>query len=220
MPRLNPQSVPPSVKSNGSNGKGHAIKKSNRGAPSKYNEKKFPDAAYKLCARLGAEDKDIATAFGVTVDCISKWKVEYPEFLYSIKKGKKDWDDQNVVSALRKRALGYVYVDIDTKKTTIMLGRGENKVKAPVEEIIRHEKNMAPDVTACIFWLVNRQPDEWKHVARTIIQGDPKNPVKHKYEFDLTKLPKEELEQLEHIITRARRDQEAQQSIGETAGNA
>ena len=163
------------------------------GRPSTYNPDKHPDAAYSLCARLGAEDTDLAKSFLTTVDCITKWKVEYPEFLLAIKSGKAAWDDQNVVSALRRRALGYEY---DEREEGF-------SIKSGAYEKTMHKK-LAPDVTACIFWLVNRQPDEWKHVARTIVQGDAKNPVQHEYKFDLSQLPEKELDNLESIITKAR----------------
>lgn len=57
------------------------------GAPTKYDEV-FNEQVYKLCL-LGAIDKEIAEFFNVCEATINNWKIEYPEFLESIKKGNK-----------------------------------------------------------------------------------------------------------------------------------
>jgi hypothetical protein len=110
---------------------------------------------------------------------------------------------------LRSRALGYTYDESEEGITA----------KTGAYHKVMH-KSQAPDVTACIFWLVNRQPEEWKHVARTIIQGDPKNPVAHEYKLDLTKLPERDLEKLEDIITKARAEQQAGKANTGPSGHA
>src|SRR4030066_156100 len=63
-----------------------------------------------------------------------------------------------------------------TETTQKQLKNKEGEIST---EILVAKKRMAPDTGACIFWLVNRNPDRWKHVQRTIIQGDTKNPVNH-----------------------------------------
>ena len=203
MPRSNkqqPVNTPP--KSNGRatsstvsvNTKSRYGKKANgknaTGRQSKYDASRHPDSAYKLCAQLGAEDTHLAAAFQISTVTLNAWKNEHEDFLNALKKGKADWDNQTVVSALRRRAQGYSYTEVTEKSIQYVLRTGnrkagKEKITAPGIETTTAHKQMAPDVTACIFWLVNRQPEMWKHVARTIVQGDPKNPVKHSHEHNV-----------------------------------
>ncbi|TRB81349.1 helix-turn-helix domain-containing protein, partial [Mannheimia haemolytica] len=83
-----------------------------RGQPTKYKPE-YVTQVEKLCL-LGATDKDIADFFEVAESTINNWKIEYPEFLESIKKGKL-LADANVANSLYKRALGYEAPDIDIR---------------------------------------------------------------------------------------------------------
>jgi transcriptional regulator with XRE-family HTH domain len=184
--------------------------KNNVGWTSTYNAK-CADMAFVLMSEHGLTEAELAKALTVSVPTLTKWKKEHSEMLLAIRDGKDQFDVAKVQEALRSRALGYKYMEKSTKSTTITLGRGDNKITTPAEEVTVHEKSLAPDVTACIFWLVNRQPGKWQHLARTIVQGDPKKPVEHKHEYqlDLSQLPEEDLNKLERIITKARGEQQA-----------
>ena len=59
---------------------------------------------------------------------------------------------QSVEDALFKRAVGYRY-DEETKE--VELGDSEKKTKRVVT------KEVVPDATACMFFLMNRAPDRW-----------------------------------------------------------
>lgn len=203
MPRADRQ---PEAKPTRPNGK------STRGCRSTYDPKCVAQAEV-LMRDHGFTEAELAKALLITVPTLGKWKTEHPELLIAINKGRDEFDNTRVRAALRSRALGYEYTETEEGVTAGLHG-------GPYEKTFH--KKMAPDVTACIFWLVNRQPDDWKHVARTIVQGDPKNPVKHKYEFDLTKLPDKELAQLESIVARARADKEtgSDPASGGRSGNA
>lgn len=87
--------------------------------------------------------------FEVAESTINNWKIEYPEFLESIKKGKL-LADANVANSLYKRALGYEAPDIDIRVIDNQI------VETP---LIKH---YPPDPTSAIFWLKNRQPDKWR----------------------------------------------------------
>jgi hypothetical protein len=117
------------------------------GRPGKFDPT-FCKKATKLCL-LGATDKDLADFFEVTESTINNWKVDYPEFLESIKKGKTEADAQ-VANRLFKRALGYKHPDTDIRVCDGMI------VQTP---LIKH---YPPDPTAAIFWLKNRQPEKWR----------------------------------------------------------
>lgn len=108
----------------------------------------FAEQAYKLC-RLGATDWDIAEFFEVNTTTIWRWQARYPEFHEALKRA-KDAADDRVERSLYSRATGYTF---DSVK--VMNVDGE-VVKVPIIE------HVPPEVTACIFWLKNRRPAEWR----------------------------------------------------------
>jgi hypothetical protein len=108
----------------------------------------YATQAEKLC-RLGATDVEHAEFFGVSVRTVSAWKTRHVDFLQALKAGKTEADDC-VKRALYHRAVGY-----------------SHKVEKPMVidkdlRIVTYTERMAPDTTACIFWLKNRRPDEWR----------------------------------------------------------
>ena len=115
--------------------------------PSEYNPK-YCAIAKKMC-ELGAIDKDIAQALGVTEQTINNWKVANPEFFESLKIGKSQVDER-VKQSLVHRAMGYTHTEDD-----IRIINGEIVITQTV-------KHYPPDTTACIFWLKNRMPDEFR----------------------------------------------------------
>jgi DNA-binding XRE family transcriptional regulator len=117
------------------------------GRPSKYKSE-YVEQTYKLCL-LGATDKDLASFFDTSEQTINQWKKDHPEFLESIKKG-KEIADANVASKLYHRAIGYEHPE-----DKIFNNNGE-------EMIVPTIKHYAPDPTAAIFWLKNRQPAKWR----------------------------------------------------------
>jgi len=98
---------------------------------------------------LGAIDKDIAHALGVTEQTINNWKLANPEFFESLKIGKSQVDER-VKQSLVHRAMGYTHTEDD-----IRIINGEIVITQTV-------KHYPPDTTACIFWLKNRMPDEFR----------------------------------------------------------
>lgn len=123
-------------------------KKHPGGRPTVYKEQ-FCKAAYRACL-LGATDAEIAEIIGVSEQTINTWKTKHPKFLESIKAGKEEADSK-VADALFKRATGYSHKD--TKFATH---------EGMITDRQEYEKHYAPDPTACIFWLKNRQKDKWR----------------------------------------------------------
>lgn len=97
-------------------------------------------------AREGLTDEQIAHNMGIAAKTLYRWKEQYCQICQSLKKG-KDIIDYEVENALLKRALGYKIK--------------EQKV-AKDGSIIEIEKDLPPDVTAMIFWLKNRKPNNWR----------------------------------------------------------
>ena len=73
------------------------------GRPTSYQES-YVHWGYQLCF-LGATDKQLAQAFGVSEQTINTWKKKHPEFLESINRGKL-YADATVAHALYKLAIG------------------------------------------------------------------------------------------------------------------
>lgn len=118
-----------------------------KGRPTKYKEE-YARQAEKICI-LGATDEFLADYFDVDVSTIGNWKNKHDDFLEAIKKGKVE-ADLRVANSLYHRAVGYSH--------------DEEKVFNNQGEIVTHKttKHYAPDPTALIFWLKNRQPKEWR----------------------------------------------------------
>jgi len=117
-------------------------------AKTKYDPETFPVLVEKY-ALEGMIEKDIAAKMGVSVSTFEMYKNTIPEFLQALKRGKAPIDTE-VENALLKRALGFDYEE--TKTTT-----EDDKIKFETST-----KHAAPDTTACIFWLKNRKPKEWR----------------------------------------------------------
>lgn len=115
----------------------------------------------KLC-KLGMIDKEIAEFFDVALSTLHKWKLEYPDFYFSMQEG-RNFADANVAQALYRRAMGYSH---KAKKFF-------NNNGVVIEQ--EYTEHYPPDTTACIFWLCNRQPQLWK-------RNKPDNPE----EIDIT----------------------------------
>lgn len=104
---------------------------------------------------LGATDKELAQAAGVSEVTINAWKREHPDFLKSLKDGKAV-ADANVAKSLYRRALGYAHPAVKI----LAVARGNNQ-GSDVEQVPYVER-YPPDTVAAMFWLKNRRPDLWR----------------------------------------------------------
>ena len=116
------------------------------GRPTSYKPE-YDEQAVKLC-RLGATDVELADFFGVAESTLNLWKKAHQSFSESLKSGKM-LADAEVANKLYQRAVGYEHPD--------------QKVFNNQGEILTHDtvKHYAPDPTAAIFWLKNRQGAKW-----------------------------------------------------------
>jgi hypothetical protein len=124
------------------------------GRPSKYLPA-FCDQVEMLC-KLGATDKELADFFGIVESTLNEWKLKYPKFSESIKRGKMI-ADAVVSDRLFKRATGYEHPDVDIKVV---------KGKIVTTKLTKH---YPPDTTAAIFWLKNRQKEKWRDKVEATI---------------------------------------------------
>lgn len=121
--------------------------KSSVGRPTLYRDA-YPEQARKLCL-LGATDAELADFFEVSESTLNEWKLAHPEFPESIKQGKRQ-ADASVADRLFQRAMGFEHAEVDIRVIDHQI------IKTPITKIY------APDTTAAIFWLKNRQPKQWR----------------------------------------------------------
>lgn len=98
---------------------------------------------------LGATDKDMAEAFGVSEQTLNSWKQKHPRFLESIKRG-KICADAEVAESLFHRAKGF-----SKKQVKIFQHEGESYEHA-------YQEYYPPDTGAAMAWLKNRRPKAWR----------------------------------------------------------
>ncbi len=129
-----------------------------RGRPPAFK----PEFHSKLVLELAEQGKtnaEIAEGMGISTGTLWAWAKKYPEFLSALKTGKEE-TDKAAVKTLLQRAMGYT----TTEKKVIQNPDGSTR-----KEIT--EKFVAPDTTALIFWLKNRQPQDWRDKHEQEITG-------------------------------------------------
>lgn len=106
-------------------------------------------------ARSGMSNDEIAKKIGISRGTFYTWKKECPDFLNALKEG--EIYDREVEESLQKAAMGGTYKEV-TRTTNKMTG--EVIVKETIKEV-------PPNVTAIIFWLKNRMPEQWRNNPTT-----------------------------------------------------
>lgn len=101
-------------------------------------------------ARSGLTNEQISKNIGISPKTLYEWQNKQSEIRNALKKGKEVVDFE-VENALLKRALGYI-VTLKKQKVT----------KSGKVVSVEEENYIAPDVTAQIYWLKNRKPQEWR----------------------------------------------------------
>src|SRR5271168_4889116 len=109
-----------------------------------------PEVAYQArkLSQIGATDIELADFFGVCIDTIYRWKIEFSE---ASKVGKGVADDR-VERSLYQRSVGYSYEAVKI----FMPAGAKQPVYAPYREYV------PPDTSAASLWLRNRRKDEWR----------------------------------------------------------
>jgi transposase-like protein len=112
-------------------------------------------------ARDGLTDEQIAHNMGINVRTLYKWKKKYGQIGQALKKGKEVVDRQ-VENALLRSALGYEY---------------EEQALTNKGEVVTLRKYQHPNITAAIFWLKNRKPQEWRDKQQVEHTGKDDGPI-------------------------------------------
>ena len=133
-----------------------------RGRPSSYDPA-FVEQGRKL-AELGATDREVAEFFEIAESTLYLWKHQHSDFSEALKVGKVTADNR-VEQSLYRRAVGY-------KHDAVHIAQFQGD---PV--IVPYVEHFAPDTTACIFWLKNRKPAEWRDKVDHELAGPDGGPI-------------------------------------------
>ena len=98
---------------------------------------------------LGATNELLAERFEVARSTIDNWIATIPDFAEAVRQGREK-ADARVAAALFSRATG-----LQHQATKVFFHEGE---PIPVDYTV----TVPPDVRACIFWLRNRRPQNWR----------------------------------------------------------
>lgn len=119
-----------------------------RGRELKYNDT-FPEIAKKLAAD-GKREYKIAEELGISQRTYFEYKAKYPHFSQAIKSGQQE-AIQTAEDSLFRRVTGFTYTEtvIEEEMGTVI------KTK-------KTKKTVLPDPVSCIFYLKNKDPENWR----------------------------------------------------------
>lgn len=134
------------------------------GAKGKYT----PEMVEQICKYI-AEGKtyaDTCKFVGIAESVFYEWKANKPEFMEAVKRAEaqyREWEDKELVKSARKSLkeliLGYEYEEVTTEYIPDPSDPNAPKIKHQK----RVKKKCAPNATAIIFALTNRDPENWKN---------------------------------------------------------
>lgn len=127
------------------------------GRPSKYGSLDLEKVS--VVAKKGWTDAEMSSFFDVDVATWHRWKIKHIEFCDALKDWKQE-ADAKVERSLYERATGY-----SCPEDKIFNNNGEPMV-------VKTSKHYPPDTTAAIFWLKNRDKENWRDVQGREHSGD------------------------------------------------
>lgn len=105
----------------------------------------------KELSRAGLTEAEMAAHFGVSVVTLRLWKGRDPSF-QSACQHFSDVATGRVVATLYDRAVGYYY---EAEEVRVIK---DQIVRVPVRKFVE------PNIAAIIFWLKNRDPEQWRDI--------------------------------------------------------
>jgi hypothetical protein len=120
-----------------------------------------PENRSRVIAALRAGATEAFACAGLNpplaVRTLANWKTQNPDFLQELRDAKQI-PDGNVQVALFRSATGRALA-----RRKPMIDRvTRNPILGPDGQVLYEEEYFQPNVIAMIFWLKNRQPDDWK----------------------------------------------------------
>jgi len=150
----------------------------------KWNDD-YVERTKELCV-LGATEKVLAVAFGVSMGTINKWLNTRPEFARAVEEGMLDINKKVAFSFLQM-ALGYYYTEEEAKVV-----RGDVK-------IVKVEKYCKPDPWSARIFLAIHYPELWAEASKKNEVNNINNTTINIQQLDMDVLSTEELNLMESI---------------------
>lgn len=114
--------------------------------------------------RDGMSMDAIAKALGISPQTFWTWRQKNKALRDACAKGKQ-LVDYKVENALLKAALGYKTEVVKTLMSSASDAQGNRTVR--VEKTVTE---VGPNVTACLAWLNNRKPEQWKRNRDSVLE--------------------------------------------------
>lgn len=132
-------------------------------AKGKYAEWLKPDKLelVKGWARSGLTDEQIAHNIGISKGRLYEWKKLYSDFNEALKQG-KEVSDLIVVNSLYQSAIGRRETVKKPVKVKTVKVAGGKRIEEEHVVMVEGEVFIPPNITAQIFWLKNRMPQNWR----------------------------------------------------------
>ena len=118
-------------------------------------------------ARDGLTVEEIAHNMGVAACTLHRWMNDHEPISEAMRIG-RDVADRVVEDALYKSACGYyvkVKKPVRIKRVEYDPATGKKTAEQETWQAVEEEVYIAPQVTAQIFWLKNRKPEQWRDKA-------------------------------------------------------
>lgn len=155
-----------------------------------------PERVERICKALseGRTEKDACIAAGIHVSVFHRWLNEKSEFNEAVKRAKQqyqEWYDNHIVEDAKRGLMRLICGEEYTVTSTESQedGTGRMRVKQKVET-----KRVLPNVTAIIFALTNRDPENWKNRVSQDVNG--KIQTEGKTDISLANVPDDLLEKV------------------------
>ncbi len=117
----------------------------------------------RQCAADGLCNNEIAQRTNISPATFKRWQKKHPELLRARDLGRRE-ADYSVVEALYKKATGYrvnVNKTVKLKRSDFDSETGK-KIRDYDELVTTTDEDYHPaDMRAVLFWLKNRQPENW-----------------------------------------------------------
>lgn len=119
----------------------------------------------KSLARCGLTVDEIAKEIGVAKSTLCRWAKDDPELSDALNEG-RSFADSKVEDSLYSLALGKTVTE--TKKRM----RTDKNGEMYVSHVDVFTKEIPPNPSACIFWLKNRKPGQWRDKPNDVAEED------------------------------------------------
>ena len=165
-----------------------------------------------LMLRIGAYQVDVAAMIDCAESTIEQWIRDEPSFAAAIQDGTDDWHTSQIEGSLRSAALGVKYEEVTTREIVIKTPGKDAEgnpltIETPAMERKVVHKTIQPNITAIIFWLVNRsrKSERWMNTQSVKVEGQLDNTHNHFFHSvkELAKdCSKDELKTLHQVLAR------------------